>query len=110
MLTKFATTPLMSSYLVAIFVGNYSYLEGNTGRGLRVRTYAPYELLDETHWALEVAIKAMDTYEKIYKIPYPLKKLGRLRMFPLFDSASFRHDLCSRLRGGSHGKLGLSDL
>ena len=38
---SFDTTPIMSTYLVAIVVGEYDYVEGESEEGIKVRVYTP---------------------------------------------------------------------
>ena len=42
----------------------------------QVSIYAAPEKLQQTHYALEVAIKTLDFYEKYFNINYPLPKQG----------------------------------
>ena len=37
----FDTTPITSTYLVALIVGEYEYVEGVSEEGIKVRVYTP---------------------------------------------------------------------
>ncbi len=72
--TEFAITPIMSTYLVAFVVGELSYKEAKSKRGVTIRTYTVPDQIENSEFALEVAVKAMDFYEDYYDIPFPLPK------------------------------------
>ena len=38
---SFDTTPITSTYLVALIVGEYEYVEGESEEGIKVRVYTP---------------------------------------------------------------------
>merc|ERR1719315_344047 len=48
----FATTPIMSTYLVAIVVGEFDYIEGKSEEGITVRVYSPLGKKDQGTFAL----------------------------------------------------------
>jgi puromycin-sensitive aminopeptidase len=68
------TTPLMSSYLMAFAVGEFSYVEEKTSTGVTVRIYTLPGKQEQGRFALEVARKALEFYDKFFGIPYPLPK------------------------------------
>ncbi|KJH50337.1 peptidase family M1 [Dictyocaulus viviparus] len=78
--TKFKTTPRMSSYLLAIFVSEFDYIEQYTKDGIRVRSYfrvwSRPEAKMMTQYALAAGIRCLQFYEEYYKIKYPLEKQG----------------------------------
>jgi aminopeptidase N len=70
----FATTPKMSSYLVAMVVGNFEYIEGSVD-GIPIRVYAsPGKKLLGT-FALDAAENIMGYYNHYFGIKYPYGKL-----------------------------------
>ncbi|CAG9540352.1 unnamed protein product, partial [Cercopithifilaria johnstoni] len=71
---KFATTPLMSTYLVAFAVGRLEYIESKTNGNCLVRIYTAEGRKNQGEFSLEVAIKALDWYGKWFGIDYPLPK------------------------------------
>lgn len=51
---KFATTPIMSTYLVAFVIGEYDYVESQSSDGVTVRVYTPVGKAEQGKFALEV--------------------------------------------------------
>lgn len=50
----FATTPIMSTYLLAFVVGEFDFVEGETDDGIQVRVYTPLGRAEQGRFALEV--------------------------------------------------------
>ncbi|XP_056441813.1 puromycin-sensitive aminopeptidase-like isoform X1 [Gadus chalcogrammus] len=71
---KFATTPIMSTYLVAFVIGEYDFVEGQSSDGVLVRVYTPFKA-EQGKFALEVAIKTLPFYKDYFNVPYPLPKI-----------------------------------
>lgn len=42
----------------------------------QVRLYAPSDRVNQTQFALQVAVTAVDLYTRIFNVSYPLPKLG----------------------------------
>jgi aminopeptidase N len=87
---RFATTPRMSTYLVAWAVGrfnSYSLQHGDTA----ITTYAalnqPENLLV---FPTEVAAKSLDYYAEQFDTPYPLPKLDQVAL-PDFDAGAMEN-------------------
>ncbi|KAJ4488175.1 leucyl aminopeptidase [Lentinula aciculospora] len=81
--TKFETTPLMSSYLVAFANGPFEYLESSakmplSKRTIPLRIYATKDLIHQAQFALDVKAKVLPLYEKVFEVEYPLPKLDTL--------------------------------
>lgn len=72
---SFERTPIMSTYLVALLVGEFEFAETKTADGKLVRLYTPVGKLDKAAYALETAAKALDYYQAYFGIEYPLRKL-----------------------------------
>src|SRR5215510_2560194 len=70
----FATSPKMSSYLVAIAVGDFRCLEGGA-EGVPIRICATPDKKDLGHIALEAAQDILAAYNRYYAIKYPFGKL-----------------------------------
>lgn len=51
---KFATTPIMSTYLVAFVIGEYDFVENTSSDGVTVRVYTPVGKAEQGKFALEV--------------------------------------------------------
>jgi aminopeptidase N len=71
---KFATSPKMSSYLVAMAVGDFKCLEGANG-GIPIRICATPDKKDLGRIALESAQQILQFYDSYYVIKYPFAKL-----------------------------------
>ncbi|TMS23086.1 Puromycin-sensitive aminopeptidase [Larimichthys crocea] len=72
---KFATTPIMSTYLVAFVIGEYDYVESQSSDGITVRVYTPVGKAEQGKFALEVATKTLPFYKDYFSVPYPLPKI-----------------------------------
>lgn len=97
----FEKTPIMSTYLVAVVIGEYDYVEGTSSDGVLVRVYTPkgksniiiFFLVgvidtgctnkstslsgkkEQGLFALEVATKVLPYYKEYFNIAYPLPKI-----------------------------------
>ncbi len=80
----FATTEKMSSYLLAIAVGDFEYIEGSAD-GIPIRIYTFPGKKDLTHFALEAAEHSITYYDKYFGVKYPF---GKLDMVGLPDFAA----------------------
>ena len=69
---RFAPSPKMSSYLVAFIVGHFEHIEKKTERGVTVRVFTTPGKKHQSEFALEVAVKCIEFYEKYFGIKYPL--------------------------------------
>ena len=70
----FAPTPKMSSYLVAMVVGKFDYIEGLVD-GIPIRVYATPGKKDLSTFALDAAENIMRYYNQYFSIKYPYGKL-----------------------------------
>jgi len=70
---KFETSPKMSTYLVAIVVGEYDYVEDSQG-SVKVRVYTPLGKTEQGRFALETSKRAIQFYNDFFGVPYPLEK------------------------------------
>lgn len=71
----FMDTPLMSTYLVAIVVGEFDEVQACTQHGVLVRVLTPPGRAQAGAFALSVATKALDIYDDFFGLHYPLPKL-----------------------------------
>lgn len=81
--TQFATSPRMSTYLLAFANGNFvnaasSFKSPLTGERLPLRVYTTPEFKHQAKWALEVKKRVLPEYERVFDIAYPLPKLDTL--------------------------------
>ncbi len=74
---RFSTSPKMSSYLVAMAVGDFACRAG-TADGIPVRVCAPPDKRDLTALALEDAEHILSFYDSYFTIKYPYGKLDLL--------------------------------
>uniref|UniRef100_A0A1Q3EWT3 Aminopeptidase n=1 Tax=Culex tarsalis TaxID=7177 RepID=A0A1Q3EWT3_CULTA len=72
---KFDRTPIMSTYLVAVVVGEFDYVEGKSKDGVLVRVYTPIGKKGQGSFALDVAIDVLHYYNTYFEIAYPLPKM-----------------------------------
>uniref|UniRef100_A0A915PPH7 Aminopeptidase n=1 Tax=Setaria digitata TaxID=48799 RepID=A0A915PPH7_9BILA len=74
LITSFIESPPMSSYLLALAITDFNYIEGTTRTGTRFRIWSREEALNQTVYALNAGISALEFYENYYNISFPLKK------------------------------------
>ncbi|PNY22477.1 Aminopeptidase 2, mitochondrial [Tolypocladium capitatum] len=74
----FNTSPLMSTYLVAFIVGELNYVESLDFR-VPVRVYAPPgQDIEHGRFSLDLAVKTLKFYEKVFGIDFPLPKMDQV--------------------------------
>ena len=71
---KFETSPKMSSYLVALAVGDFDSIEGSAD-GIPIRVWATPGKKEMGKFALASAEQCMKYYDQYFGIKYPFKKL-----------------------------------
>ena len=71
---RFATTPKMSSYLIAMVVGNFEFIEGSAD-GIPIRVYTSPGKKEMGTFALDAAENIMRYYNHYFGIKYPYGKL-----------------------------------
>ncbi|KAF5391327.1 hypothetical protein D9757_002062 [Collybiopsis confluens] len=81
--TKFDTSPVMSTYLVAYANGPFEYLESSakmplSGKTIPLRIYTTKDLIHQAQFALDVKARVLPMYEQIFEVEYPLPKLDTL--------------------------------
>ncbi|KAI9918988.1 hypothetical protein PsorP6_011799 [Peronosclerospora sorghi] len=72
---KFARSPVMSTYLVAMVVGEFDLISDLTSEGVVINVYTAPGQSARGRFALNVATKALSFFTQRFNIPYPLKKL-----------------------------------
>lgn len=70
----FATSPKMSSYLLALAVGDFACTSG-TEAGVLMRVCSVPEKVEETRFPLEATRASMRFYQQWFSVPYPFGKL-----------------------------------
>lgn len=91
LITRFETTPKMSTYLLAFAYGDLQSKSGKTKDGVAVNVWAtkahPADALD---FALEVGVKSVDFFNEYYGVPYPLPKVDHIAL-PDFSSGAMEN-------------------
>ncbi|XP_044301671.1 leucyl-cystinyl aminopeptidase isoform X2 [Varanus komodoensis] len=72
---EFSVSVKMSTYLVAIIVGNMINGSTKEANGVLVSIYTLPEKPRQTEYALETAMKLLEFYQKYFNVTYPLQKL-----------------------------------
>lgn len=85
----FATTPKMSTYLVAFLVGDFACTSGSSD-GIPIRACAPPEQLAYTHYALHTAEFILNYYNHYFGIRYPMPKLDMIAI-PDFEAGAMEN-------------------
>lgn len=88
--TRFERSVKMSTYLVCFIVCDFKYLENKSTTGTKVRLYAPSDRVNQTQFALEVAMTTVDLYTKMFNVSYPLPKLDLISI-PDFVSGAMEN-------------------
>jgi puromycin-sensitive aminopeptidase len=87
---EFASTPRMSTYLLAFIIGEFEYIEGYTKDKVQVRVFTTKGKKHQAQFALDVAIKSLEFYNEYFDIPYPLPVLDLIAI-PDFESAAMEN-------------------
>ena len=74
---KFMTTPVMSTYLLYLGVGEFATIQTKL-RDISIRVITTPDNIRRGKFALDFAKKILNEYEKYFKIQYPLPKLDLL--------------------------------
>jgi aminopeptidase N len=86
---KFSPSPKMSSYLVAMLVGDFVCREGGVD-GIPMRVCSLPEKKEMTGFALEASENILKFYDKYYAIKYPYGKLDHI-VFPDFAAGAMEN-------------------
>ncbi|KAI0668551.1 leucyl aminopeptidase [Trametes maxima] len=94
-ITRFETTPPVSTYLVAYANGPFEYLESSyksplSGKVRPLRIYATADVIAQAQYALDVKRLVLPLYEEVFEIEYPLPKLDTL-VASDFDSGAMEN-------------------
>jgi aminopeptidase N len=108
---RFATTPKMSSYLAALVIGHFEYIEG-TADGIPIRVWGTPGKKEMGKFALEAAEHILTYYDKYFAIKYPYEKLDLIGL-PDFSAGAMENTGCITFRevilliDEKHGSIGL---
>lgn len=75
---SYQETPIMSTYLVAVVIGLFDYVEDHTSDGIKVRVYCQVGKANQGKFALHVAVKTLELYKEYFAVQYPLPKLDMI--------------------------------
>ncbi|HLK31527.1 MAG TPA: M1 family metallopeptidase [Terriglobales bacterium] len=89
---KFATTPKMSSYLLALVVGEFQ-CEAGESDGIPIRVCGTPEQKGRGHFALQAAEYALHYYDSYFGIKYPYGKLDIIGV-PDFSAGAMENTAC----------------
>lgn len=90
-MTTFATTPRMSSYLVAFAAGDFQRATSKTISGVEVNVYATKaHSAKSLTWALERATETIDFFDHYFGIRYPLPKSDHVAL-PDFSAGAMEN-------------------
>ncbi|EPB78012.1 hypothetical protein ANCCEY_02926 [Ancylostoma ceylanicum] len=89
-MSTFEETPIMSSYLLAILVSEFTFDESKTRRGVRFRVWSSPDNKDKRGFALKASVKFMETFEKYFGINDVLKKQDLVAV-PQFGSGAMEN-------------------
>jgi len=75
LITTFKQTVIMSTYLVALVIGEFEYIEKTTNSNCVIRIYGLKKYKDKMNFALEISKKVVQWFEKWFGIKYALEKM-----------------------------------
>jgi aminopeptidase N len=93
---QFATTPKMSTYLVAFLVGDFKCTDGKSD-GVPIRACATPDKVELTKFALESAKYVLHYYDTYFGIKYPMPKLDMVAL-PDFEAGAMENFGCITYR------------
>ncbi len=94
---RFATTPPMSTYLLAFAVGDMGSVEERSASGTLMRVWATTGNEERGRFALEVSLRLLDWFNDYFGIPYPLPKLDHVAI-PDFAAGAMENWGCITYR------------
>lgn len=74
----FAETPIMSTYLLAMIVGKFEYVEKKTKEGVTVRVFVTPGKKNQAKFALDCGEKILSFFTDYFGIDYPLPVLDMI--------------------------------
>jgi aminopeptidase N len=93
---QFATTPKMSTYLVAFLVGDFKCTESKSD-GVPIRACSTPDKVELTRFALESAKYVLHYYDQYFGIKYPMPKLDMVAL-PDFEAGAMENFGCITYR------------
>lgn len=96
-LVRFAPTPTMSSYLVALIVGDLVSSEPRTVQGVEIRTWAVPRKQHLSHFGQNCASAVLPLLEEYFDVPYAFGKLDQVGI-PDFEAGAMENSGCVTFR------------
>ncbi|MDB5165905.1 MAG: aminopeptidase nonfunctional [Candidatus Saccharibacteria bacterium] len=91
LVTRFTTTPRMSSYLLAWVTGELHKKSATTEGGVEVNIWAtPAQPAESLDYALDIATRTIDFFDSYFDTPYPLPKSDHVAL-PDFSSGAMEN-------------------
>ncbi|KAJ3276438.1 Aminopeptidase 2 mitochondrial [Terramyces sp. JEL0728] len=94
---KYATTPIMSSYLLAFCIGEFEYIEGVANpkspadaQPVTCRVYTLPGKKEQGRFALDVGTKTLEFFSEYFDIKYPLPKMDQIAI-PDFSAGAMEN-------------------
>jgi puromycin-sensitive aminopeptidase len=96
---EFAPSPVMSSYLVAVVVGEFDAVSRTCANGVLTTVYTPVGKAALGSFALDVATKALDLLEGLYRVPFMGSKNDHVAIADFSAGAMVRRHACGMDEG-----------
>lgn len=87
---RFAETPKMSSYLLALVVGPFKSTASITSDGVPIKVWCVGDRIALGTYAQQVAVKLLHYYNSYFGVPYPAKKLDLIAI-PDFEAGAMEN-------------------
>eukprot|EP00959_Pyramimonas_sp_CCMP1952_P378672 7932293-Pyramimonas_sp.AAC.3 len=94
---QFETTPIMSTYIVAVVVGEFDVIEAKGKAGVTLRVFTKPGESARGQFSLKTAVGAVDFLNEYFGIPYPLPKCDLLAI-PDFECGAMENWGCITFR------------
>ena len=89
-IVRFEPSPKMSTYLLALIIGEFEHLAGKSKNGVKIRVHTPRGKKTQAKFALDVTKKALDYLENYFGIKYPLPVLDLIAI-PDFSAGAMEN-------------------
>ena len=82
----------MSTYLLAFCVGEFEFIEHErrTQQGTKLRVYSAPGKVEQGRFALDVCCEALDIYDGMFGVPFPLPKMDMIAI-PEFSAGAMEN-------------------
>lgn len=87
---NFESTPKMSSYLLALIIGEFEHIKGKSKSGVQIRVHTTPGKKEQGKFALEVCKRSLDYLENYFGIKFPMPVLDLIAL-PDFSSGAMEN-------------------